>query len=172
MKERIPQKMENEFIYPDGSRAWFELGMQPVPEGVFILSIDISDRKKAEEALHESEERFSKAFRFSPVGINIFRLSDGRSVDVNDAFLRLIGYEREEVIGHTVAEFNLRVDPGVRDAWIKSLKQGNNIQDIDLHIGRKDGQIAQVLFSLSPIEIMDEAMGLVLAVDITERTRE
>ena len=49
MKERVPEFFENEFTYPDGSKGWFELRIQPVPEGLFILSIDISERKKSEE---------------------------------------------------------------------------------------------------------------------------
>ena len=48
MDERTPSHMENEFTYPDGISGWFELGIQPVPEGVFILSIDITERKRAE----------------------------------------------------------------------------------------------------------------------------
>jgi len=48
MQERTTQQMENEFEYPDGSKGWFELSIQPVPDGLFILSVDITDRKRAE----------------------------------------------------------------------------------------------------------------------------
>jgi PAS domain S-box-containing protein len=48
MSERVPHQMENEFNFPDGSTGWFELSIQPVPEGIFILSIDITERKQAE----------------------------------------------------------------------------------------------------------------------------
>ncbi len=51
MEKRIPHRMENEFVYPDGEKRWFELSMQPVPEGVFILSLDITERKKAENRI-------------------------------------------------------------------------------------------------------------------------
>jgi len=57
MEERIAQRMDNEFIYPDGKKAWFELSIQPVPEGIFILSLDITERKQAEEALRRYAER-------------------------------------------------------------------------------------------------------------------
>lgn len=50
MDERRPAELENEFMYPDGSKGWFTLRMRPVPEGVFILSIDISERKRREAA--------------------------------------------------------------------------------------------------------------------------
>ncbi|MEW6669825.1 MAG: PAS domain S-box protein [Thermodesulfobacteriota bacterium] len=49
MEERTAQIIENEFTYPDGATSWFEMSVQPVPEGIFILSLDISDRKKAED---------------------------------------------------------------------------------------------------------------------------
>jgi PAS domain S-box-containing protein len=53
MNERIPQHMQNEFAYPDGTKGWFELSIQPVPEGIFILSIDISEHKHAEETIRD-----------------------------------------------------------------------------------------------------------------------
>ncbi len=46
--ERLPLRMENEFAYPDGSKGWFDLSIQPSPEGVFILSVDVTARKRAE----------------------------------------------------------------------------------------------------------------------------
>jgi light-regulated signal transduction histidine kinase (bacteriophytochrome) len=51
MEERVPHRMQNEFGFPDGSRGWFELSIQPVPDGIFILSIDITERKQAEEEI-------------------------------------------------------------------------------------------------------------------------
>lgn len=56
MTNRVPVHMENEFIFPDGSKGVFELSMQPVPEGVFILSIDVTARKKAEAEVQELNE--------------------------------------------------------------------------------------------------------------------
>ncbi len=53
MEERVPQKMENKFDNPDGSTGWFELSIQPVPEGLFILSIEITERKLAEEKIQK-----------------------------------------------------------------------------------------------------------------------
>jgi PAS domain S-box-containing protein len=51
MEERSPQSMENRFTFPDGGKGWFELRIYPVPEGIVILSIDITERKRAEEEI-------------------------------------------------------------------------------------------------------------------------
>ncbi|HEY5405669.1 MAG TPA: PAS domain S-box protein [Ginsengibacter sp.] len=68
-KERIPFHLENEFLFPDKTMGWFELSFQPVPEGIFILSVDITDRKKAEEKLASSELRFRSLIENSAEGI-------------------------------------------------------------------------------------------------------
>lgn len=57
MENRVTRQMENRFIFPDGSEGWFDLSIQPVPEGIFILSIDKTKHKRAENALQESEAR-------------------------------------------------------------------------------------------------------------------
>ncbi len=54
MAKRLPHRMETEFSFPDGSQGWFELSIQPVPEGIFILSLDITERKRAERAFQVS----------------------------------------------------------------------------------------------------------------------
>lgn len=54
MENRFPYEMENEFTYPDGTKGWFDLRIEPVPEGVLLLSIDITERKQAEEKLNRA----------------------------------------------------------------------------------------------------------------------
>src|SRR5262249_56597128 len=64
-------------------------------------SNDITDRKRAEEALRESAEKFSKAFKASSHRISIWTLDEGRCIDANDATSNSLGYERSEMIGRT-----------------------------------------------------------------------
>ena len=72
------------------------------------LALDANaDRQQAEESLRQSDERFSKAFRASPIPICISTLKEGRYLDVNDSFLQLLGFNREEVIGHTSLELGI-----------------------------------------------------------------
>ena len=55
MNERVAVSFENEFTFPDGHKAWFDARVEPVPDGIFILSLDITERKQVEEALEDSE---------------------------------------------------------------------------------------------------------------------
>lgn len=59
-KDRVSIQLENEFLFPDGSKGWFQLSFQPVPEGISIQSVDITERKKAEATIEESEKRLRK----------------------------------------------------------------------------------------------------------------
>ncbi len=56
MRERTPCRMENEFVHADGSRSWFELSIEPAPEGVLVLSVDVTDRKKLEHGLRHAQK--------------------------------------------------------------------------------------------------------------------
>jgi PAS domain S-box-containing protein len=68
MKQRIPQLLENEFTFPDGTKQWFKFSIQPVKEGLFILSSDITEQVEAEQKLKESERFLSESQRVSKIG--------------------------------------------------------------------------------------------------------
>ena len=60
IKEQISRRMENQFVFPDGSVGWFELSIQPISEGLFILSADVTARKKAENEIRQLNERLEE----------------------------------------------------------------------------------------------------------------
>ena len=64
---------------------------------------DVTERRRLEQAIRLSEEKFSKAFHGSPDAVNLNRLSDGVYLDINPGFTRLTGYTKEEVLGRFVA---------------------------------------------------------------------
>jgi PAS domain S-box-containing protein len=132
---------------------------------------DITERKQAEDALREGEERFSRFFRSTPVGTSITRLSDGQCVDINDAFLGSFGYTREEVIGQNPLELGIWADPEDRGRMVEILQEQGRIQDFETQFRRKSGEIRDVLVSAELIEVAGQQYILGLAHDITERKR-
>ena len=178
LQERLDGESESgsviyKAIKKDGSIIYIEVyGMMIDFQGrpaVMGTLMDVTERKQAEDALRESQERFSKVFHNSSSGINIFRLSDNRSIDANDSYLELIGYSREEVIGHSAAELNLFVDADARNTWLKKLRENRTVQNQDIEFRHKSGETRHALASFSMIDIQREPTGLVITNDITKR---
>ncbi len=95
MEERTMQHMENEFIYSDGQKGWFELSIQPVQEGIFILSIDVTERRHAEESLRLSEQRLELAHEATGMGMFDWDIENDQAV-CNERYFRLFGLEPQE----------------------------------------------------------------------------
>jgi PAS domain S-box-containing protein len=103
LAQQQPRQLENEFIYPDGSSAWFELRIQPVPEGLFILSIDITERKLAEVELLARERELNAVVE--SVNDIVFEFDqDFRYVNVWTADERKLAEPKSELTGKTVVE--------------------------------------------------------------------
>jgi len=135
------------------------------------LLVDVTRRHDAEESMRRSEERFHKAFRASPVATSIRLLADGRYVDVNESFLRQLGFTREEVIGRTVQEVGVWADAGEREAVEATLRRKRWIRGWEITYRTKSGDHREVLLSAELIELGGETCVLSLAHDVTERNR-
>jgi len=135
------------------------------------VSIDITERKMMEKALRESEEKFSKAFRASPQVISISRVSDGVFKEINESFCRVLGYSREEVIGHSSKELGLWVKTGDREDIISRLKKHGRVSSKEYLFRTKSGEIRTMLYSADQIELDGEPCVLAVTIDITDYKR-
>lgn len=133
---------------------------------------DITPRIRAEAALRASEERFSKAFQASPLGISISTRAEGRFVDVNHTFLRLVGYAPAEAIGKTWEELNIWIHQGdYFNQMLSKLEQFGSIRNLELQFRTKSGEIRDALLSIEPIDLEGEPCLLTMVSDNTERKR-
>jgi hypothetical protein len=130
---------------------------------------DITERKRAEEAIRESEERFAKAFRASPDSLIISRISDGVMLEVNDSWAELSGYDRDELIGKSTIDLGLYVDPADRQRMLAILKEQNYVRDFEFAMKRKSGEARLITFSAEPLELYGEHCWVTIVRDITER---
>jgi PAS domain S-box-containing protein len=137
-------------------------------ESLLAITRDITKRKKAEEALRVSEEKFSTAFDASPAMMVIISLKDSRYVEVNMAYERLTGYGRDEVVGHTFSEVALWSDAKeVEQAFLNLHIVGvHPKQEVQFH--NKTGESRVVLLSIEAVEFGGERCVLMAAEDITD----
>jgi PAS domain S-box-containing protein len=132
------------------------------------LVVEIRERNRSEAALRTSEEKFSKAFHASPDVMTITKLKDGSYVDVNETFLRLLEFTKEEVIGRTSEELNIWVNYEERDTLIQLLQQKNVANNLECQFRKKTGEIVIGLLSAEMIQLDNEPCLLVVCTDITE----
>ncbi len=171
--------VEKRCLRPDGAVVWVQnsLSMTKDPSGhprnVVMLTEDITDQRRAEEALRLSEARFSQLFRNSPAALGMGTIHGGRMIDANDRWLELFGYRRDEVIGHTISELNLWADPGERPGVVERLLRDGIVRDLETRFRRKSGEIREALlsFMLADLPGEEEPAMVSMLLDVTDRRR-
>lgn len=119
-------------------------------------------------ALQASEEKFTKVFRVSPDPIGI-ATPEGRYLEVNDAFLNLFGYSREEVIGRKTAEIGLWVNLQERQHYVKLAQADGRVRNLECTMRQKSGRLLTILFSAESIELQGQLCLIGIAKEITDR---
>src|SRR5688572_23272863 len=125
--------------------------------------------QQAKSHLLNLEERFAKAFRSSPVPMSIQSLDTYRYLDVNDSFLQMTGYGREEIVGASSLDLNLWPDPVARKCLLDQLREGKSLRNIEARVRARDGQEKLTLLSAELTTLGNERFALISENDISRR---
>ena len=147
-------------IYEDGKR----VALQGIAH-------DIIERKKADQALKESEDKFSKAFHSSPDAISIASLTDGTILEVNDKYIQMTGYRRDDLVGHHINDYDVWVNPKEKNKIISNIRNHRTMINEEYQFRIKSGEILTLLASNEYLELGGEPCVLVSNTDITERKK-
>jgi PAS domain S-box-containing protein len=171
--EEVPETYELDIIAKDGKTVNVEvnaslLEYQGTMADIAIVR-DITERKRVDKALRESEEKFSKGFYSSPDIMSLVNLENNKFIEANDNFTRYTGYTRDEVIGHTATELGIWANPEERDRIIRTLHEQGRVSNEEIHTRNKSGEIRIGMFSAETVHIGGELHSITVIVDITER---
>lgn len=133
--------------------------------------MDITERKQAEHVLRESEQKFSILFEKAAFAIALSRLADGVIVNVNEAFERVFGYTKQEVVGKTSLELGINPDSEARARILAALKEHGSMSDLELTLRVKSGELRILSVNVDVVDIGDQKYLLNVTHDITERKR-
>ena len=164
-------------VRKDGRTIWIEQTHTTIYNdlgeaiAIHLVSDDITERKQAEQALRDSEERFSKAFNSSPDIMAITTLKDGKYIEINDSFTRSTGFSREDIIGRTTTDVDIWANPRDRKDMLKKIKNVGRVSNEEYHFHVKSGEVHTMLFSAEKITIAGEPCMLGVCIDITNRKR-
>lgn len=120
-------------------------------------------------SLRASEESFASAFRLSPAPLIISLIDDGHFLDVNEQGLTMLGYEREEILGHPSTQLYIFADCDIKKNLDAKISHQGFLRDEPIQLRTKQGEIRETLWSADTIIYKDRKVVLSLFYDITER---
>jgi PAS domain S-box-containing protein len=156
----LPLASKDGAILPVETRVWF--GKWNGLDCMFGISKNLS---KEQEAL----QKFDRIFRINPALMAVSTIPERIFIDINDAFLNTLGYDRQEIIGKTSAELGLFVFPEEQEKIAQLLSNNERIREIELKVRKKNGSIRDGLFSGTVIKSQGTRYFLSVMIDITDR---
>jgi PAS domain S-box-containing protein len=156
--------VQAEGLYESGTGPEHYIGTQGVAR-------DITDRKRAVDALKKSEEKYFKVFHAAPAGITLTSLDEARFLDVNEEFERIYGFSRDELIGRTAFDIGLWPDPGEREHIVNLLRKGEPVKELEVQGRRKNGEVRTVRYNGQLIDIGGIDYLISAVVDTTDQKR-
>ena len=137
--------------------------------GFVGINRDITARVRAEQALGQSQQRFSSAFQNSPVAFSITEAATSMFLETNQSFRDLFGYSEAELIGQSVLGLGMFDDPGQRIAMQHQLAKQTIVREYPVNVRTKAGELRHVLASVEQIELDGIASLFTVLVDVTAR---
>jgi len=168
--------LRHEHIGPPRDWSAEEIDFVSALASMVSLALEESNRarsehllRESEARLRESEARFSTAFRASPALISLLRLSDGKFVEVNDAFARWLGLDRDRIVGYDIKELDVWLNREDREKLLADLRRKGSVREVERQFRSRRGTVHTIVLSAEIIEINREPHVLGFGIDITER---
>ncbi len=133
---------------------------------------DVTERKRTEDALRRSEQKFAAAFHLGPAAMSIVDTEDGDCIlDINEGFEQVSGYSRVELLGRRVPELGIWSEPEEYSQAQRRFRTDGRLSNFEFHFRRKSGEIRTGLVSAEPMEINNRRCAITCTTDLTERKR-
>jgi diguanylate cyclase (GGDEF)-like protein/PAS domain S-box-containing protein len=136
------------------------------------LRREVQERSRIEQALRQSEAKFATVFRTCPEAISISTLDDGVYLEVNEAYERIFGYARAQVIGRSALDLGVWVDALERKEMVRRLRQHGRVEDFETRIRRGGHEVRIGCLSGEVIELDGTAYVVVAARDVTRQKQQ
>ena len=177
IEKSAPWDIEFRVVHPDGNVRWV-MGKGEVlrdeggqPTRLLGVNVDVTDRRRADEAARASEELFARAFRSSPDAMVISRRADGQIIDVNDRWEALFGYTRVTAVGRTMAELPLAAGPENQATLRRLIEAPGPVRNVEAQFLTRAGELRETIIATESVEMGGHACFITTIRDITERQR-
>jgi len=150
---------------------WYATRVVPAPapsDELVLICSDITERRRAEQELRQSQEWFATVFRVCPAATVITRLSDGQLVDANEAFCELTGMNREQLVGERIDQLSMWADLEERQAFINQVRREGVVHGRQCQFLDRQGEPRIGLVSGGCLEVDGQPYLICSARDITE----
>lgn len=163
-----------EIVTKKGNKRTINIQTIPVPDQNSAITTiqDVTDQFEARKILIENETKFASLFKYNPTPIIFSRFDDGVIFEVNEAFLKLFGYEKEELIKRSTIEIPIWKNPSERKELISEIVKKGVIEEKEIQLVKKSGETIDSMTFMQIAELMGEQMIVTIILDITSKKKQ
>jgi PAS domain S-box-containing protein len=169
-RQAMEQRQPLNFELPGAlTPQWYAVRVYPTSQGIAVFWMDITEQKRAEQELQESEHKFARIFEKSAFAAILGKLPEATILDVNEAWVKTFGYSKQEAVGKTTLELNMNMDPDLRERMLAELQQKGFVRGLEMALRTKTGEERILKINFDILEIGGKKYTLNTSQDITER---